>query len=109
MEDTNQELAICRKNELVLESKIKKLKMRYGKFALWWIEMPVLRPWQESLYSNHEQLSRQMQETAMIMPQPPRNESDTIKASFTQAHHLFYNVCIHMISYFMLVCVILQQ
>ncbi|CAO0798771.1 unnamed protein product [Mucor circinelloides] len=63
LEDTNQELAICRKNELVLESKIKKLKMRY-----------------ESLYSNHEQLSRQMQETAMIMPQPPRNESDTIKS-----------------------------
>ncbi|KAF1805089.1 hypothetical protein FB192DRAFT_1420488 [Mucor lusitanicus] len=31
LEDANQELAICRKNELVLESKIKKLKMRYGK------------------------------------------------------------------------------
>ncbi|KAL7311040.1 hypothetical protein PS15m_008856 [Mucor circinelloides] len=63
LEDTNQELAICRKNELVLESKIKKLKMRY-----------------ESLYSNHEQLSRQVQETAMLMPQLPRNESDTIKS-----------------------------
>ncbi|KAG1079434.1 hypothetical protein G6F42_023769 [Rhizopus arrhizus] len=79
LEDTNQELAICRKNELVLESKIKKLKMRYGKFALWWIEMPVLRPWQESLYSNHEQLSRQMQETAMIMPQPPQLSSANTK------------------------------
>ncbi|KAI8642571.1 hypothetical protein BD408DRAFT_179851 [Parasitella parasitica] len=48
LKDTNQELAICRKNELVLESKIKKLKMRY-----------------ESLCSNHEQLSRQVQETTI--------------------------------------------
>ncbi|KAK4519380.1 uncharacterized protein ATC70_009615 [Mucor velutinosus] len=86
LEDTNQELAICRKNELVLESKIKKLKIRY-----------------ESLYSNHEQLSRQVQENAMILSQAPRTESDTIKASFTQAHHLFNSVCIHMISYFILI------
>lgn len=45
LEDTNQELAVCRKNELVLESKIKKLKMRY-----------------ESLYNSHEQLSRDVEE-----------------------------------------------
>jgi hypothetical protein len=31
LDDTNQELAVCHKNELVLESKNKKLKMRYGK------------------------------------------------------------------------------
>ncbi|ORZ25550.1 hypothetical protein BCR42DRAFT_314630 [Absidia repens] len=31
LEDTNQELAISRKNELMLESKYKKLKARYGK------------------------------------------------------------------------------
>lgn len=33
LEDTHQELAICRKNELLLESKIKKLKMKYGKLT----------------------------------------------------------------------------
>ncbi|KAG2194232.1 hypothetical protein INT47_005700 [Mucor saturninus] len=45
LEDTNQELALCRRNELVLESKMKKLKMRY-----------------ESLYNTHEQLSRDVQD-----------------------------------------------
>ncbi|KAI9277589.1 hypothetical protein BY458DRAFT_567113 [Sporodiniella umbellata] len=34
LEDTYQELAICRKNELLLESKIKKLKMKYGRTLL---------------------------------------------------------------------------
>lgn len=68
LEDTNQELAICRKNELILESKIKKLKMRY-----------------ESLYNNHEQLSRQVQENEIIenIPQQQlqqRNDFDTIKS-----------------------------
>ncbi|KAI8341061.1 hypothetical protein BC941DRAFT_346817 [Chlamydoabsidia padenii] len=33
LEDTNQELAISRKNELMLESKYKKLKERYGKLV----------------------------------------------------------------------------
>ncbi|KAG1383988.1 hypothetical protein G6F61_000863 [Rhizopus arrhizus] len=41
LEDTHQELAICRKNELLLESKIKKLKMKY-----------------ESLYNTYEQLTK---------------------------------------------------
>jgi hypothetical protein len=34
LEDTNQELAISRKKELMLESKYKNLKTRYGKFTL---------------------------------------------------------------------------
>ncbi|KAI9366331.1 hypothetical protein BD770DRAFT_417241 [Pilaira anomala] len=34
LDDTKQELSLCRKNELVLESKIKKLKMRYGTFFI---------------------------------------------------------------------------
>ncbi|RCH81717.1 hypothetical protein CU097_003309 [Rhizopus azygosporus] len=42
LEDTYQELAICRKNELLLESKIKKLKTKY-----------------ESLYNAYEQLTRE--------------------------------------------------
>ncbi|ORZ23611.1 hypothetical protein BCR42DRAFT_318797 [Absidia repens] len=35
LEDTNQELAISRKNELMLESKYKKLKSRYGNRLKW--------------------------------------------------------------------------
>ncbi|PHZ14857.1 uncharacterized protein RHIMIDRAFT_235610 [Rhizopus microsporus ATCC 52813] len=42
LEDTYQELAICRKNELLLESKIKKLRTKY-----------------ESLYNAYEQLTRE--------------------------------------------------
>lgn len=35
LEDTNQELAICRKNELLLESKIKKLTTKYGRVYIY--------------------------------------------------------------------------
>ncbi|KAI9483514.1 MAG: hypothetical protein EXX96DRAFT_477915 [Benjaminiella poitrasii] len=44
LKDTNQELTICRKNELLLESKIKKLKTKY-----------------ESLYLRHEQLTKEIE------------------------------------------------
>ncbi|KAG1452769.1 hypothetical protein G6F56_007733 [Rhizopus delemar] len=52
LEDTYQELAICRKNELLLESKIKKLKMKY-----------------ESLYNN-------CHNTLKFTPQPPDNHDN---------------------------------
>ncbi|KAI8970192.1 hypothetical protein BDF20DRAFT_916038 [Mycotypha africana] len=45
LEDTNQELAIRRKNELILEAKVKKLKARY-----------------ETLNADHEKLTKQMKQ-----------------------------------------------
>ncbi|KAI7908057.1 uncharacterized protein BX663DRAFT_492832 [Cokeromyces recurvatus] len=46
LKDTNQELTICRKNEVLLESKIKKLKMKY-----------------ESLHLCHEQLIKEVEKS----------------------------------------------
>ncbi|KAI8096591.1 uncharacterized protein BX664DRAFT_61962 [Halteromyces radiatus] len=42
LEDTNQELAISRKNELMLESKYKKLKSRYGNDLKWTNEKKII-------------------------------------------------------------------
>ncbi|RCH84018.1 hypothetical protein CU098_000891, partial [Rhizopus stolonifer] len=62
LEDTNQELALCRRNELVLESKIKKLKTRY-----------------ESLYNAHEQLSKHVEENSALNDHHRHHTSDALK------------------------------
>lgn len=70
--------------------------------------------YKESLYNNHEQLSRQVQENEIIenIPQQQlqqRNDFDTIKASYTQcASFVLQCVYSHDFLFFILVCVILQ-
>ncbi|OBZ90261.1 hypothetical protein A0J61_01678 [Choanephora cucurbitarum] len=64
LEDTNQELALCRRNELVLESKMKKLRMRYGIYSIAYFnkKQKTKIGSVETLHDTHEQLTKHLEQ-----------------------------------------------
>ncbi|KAI8386990.1 hypothetical protein BD560DRAFT_486544 [Blakeslea trispora] len=79
LEDTNQELALCRRNELVLESKIKKLRMRY-----------------ETLHDTHEQLTKHLEQRVNSSPSALHRSVDETK-QFSRTNQSSTDDLIHLI------------